>query len=239
MSRVIIGIQARSTSKRFPNKIFQKVGKKNILEHVVDAAISSSLYLNNWSSQKLLVDVAVVVPYDDPKLDLIKQSCRNAQVVEGPEDDVLARYMKLAELKTPDYICRLTADCPLLPAFLISKLITIAIMNEYDYLSNVDARCRTAIDGYDCEVISNRALTYAHLNARSSSDREHVTSLLRLNPPGWISHGIVLGHLDFSNKKLSADTPEDLHRIRLHYEIVEEKVNKAIKIFGKKSVHRY
>ena len=31
-----IVIQARSGSKRFPNKIFYKIGNKSILEHVID-----------------------------------------------------------------------------------------------------------------------------------------------------------------------------------------------------------
>jgi len=45
---VVIGIQARSTSTRLPGKIFEMVGNKKALEHVIDKAKSAKDYIQRF-----------------------------------------------------------------------------------------------------------------------------------------------------------------------------------------------
>lgn len=236
MTRVTIGIQARSGSKRFPNKIEKLIGHKTMLHHVMESCFKSAIYLNNWNSKKIVVEVVLLVPYGDP---IISQTSKEITIVEGPEDDVLSRYLVLMKKSPVDYLCRITADCPMVPHFMISKLITLAVMNEYDYVSNVDEQCRTVPDGYDCEVISRRGMDFLDKAATNKEDREHVTTYMRSNPPLWANLGTIVGHLDQSHIKISADTEEDFKRIESEIDKVEKKRSKAISRFGKRQVHSF
>lgn len=234
---VVIGIQARSTSTRFPRKVFETIDGKPILKHVIDACDRAAFYMNNHTHKtKVLVKVALAVPSGDEIVPAFK---KKAIIVEGPEQDVLARYGLLADKTGADYIVRVTADCPLIPPYLITKHIKVATINGYDYVSNVDEKCRTSIDGVDCEVISRRLLDYMLENATEPQDREHVTTYARSHTPEWARVGHVVGHLDQSNLKLSVDTIEDLERVRAAYDRVKMAIDMAEKLHGKTSVHRF
>lgn len=237
ITNITIGIQARSTSSRFPKKVFERIGSKTMLNHVIDACFGSSIYLNRWADRNgFYVNVALCIPHDD---EIKKSYSGDAAIVEGPEHDVLARYMALAQRYNSDYVVRVTADCPLIPAFLITKHINVAIAGEYDYVSNVDEKCRTAADGFDCEVISKKLLKYAHENASDPKDREHVTTYMRKSPPTWAKRGMIINFMDLSAYKLSVDTPEDLERVRAEYQKIDSAIKTAGEIYDSKNIHRF
>ena len=236
-NKVLIAIQARSTSKRFPRKSFAMLGGKTILQHVIDSCNKSAIYLNKYSAKHgLLVETAVLCPEGD---DIAEEFKGKVLIHEGPENDVLTRYVQAAKKFSADIIVRITADCPLIPSYLITKHINAAIQNQHDYLSNIDERIRTAFDGIDCEVISKRALLWLDSSAKSTYDREHVTPLIRQSPPQWASIGHVVGYLDLSDLKLSVDTPEDLDRVAKHYDKIKTAIDTAEKLFGRNCVHRF
>jgi spore coat polysaccharide biosynthesis protein SpsF len=240
-TKVSIGIQARSTSKRFPNKVFQMIGNRMVIEHVIDSAKNCADYINRYAfSNRVSCDVFVLIPKGDP----IKQALRMDSdfIIEGDENDVLSRYLHLARSEESDFLVRITADCPLIPPFLIFKCINAAVKNGFDYFSNVGdfpETIRTSIDGHDVEVISKHALDYLQKVA-TERDREHVTGLLRADVvPAHIRRGILIGHNDFSGIKLSIDTEEDLERVKVEFEKIQEKVDKAKSKYGKHAVHRF
>jgi spore coat polysaccharide biosynthesis protein SpsF len=237
IKHVVIGIQARSSSRRFPRKVYELIDGKPMLRHVIDAADKASFYLNRYTYQsKIRVSYAVLCPYKD---EIIKSFGSRAMVIEGPEDDVLTRYKIMADRLQADYIVRITSDCPLLPPFLITKHIKIASANQYDYCSNVDPKVRTAIDGYDVEVMSKRALDWADQNASDPTHREHVTSILRTNQiPSEFKTGHILGFLNQSHIKLSVDTPDDLEHVRIEHERTKSAHEKAEALSGSQNVHK-
>lgn len=234
-TRVVIGIQARSTSQRLPGKVTEMLGDRSVLDHVLHACNQSAEYVNRNGRNGAIVKTALCVPSGDP-ISEMQWPC--SQVVMGPEHDVLTRYMRIFQWCEADYIVRITADCPLIPSFVITKHITCALMNDYDYVSNVDENCRTAADGMDCEVISRRLIKYADENAKSLRDREHVTTFIRSNPPSWIRRGMIINFLDLSNLKLSVDTQEDLDRVRAEHLKIEKALKYAEGVYGKQNVHR-
>jgi spore coat polysaccharide biosynthesis protein SpsF len=231
MQTVLIAIQARSGSQRLPKKAFELIGGRRMLDHVIDAAKSARQYVSRWNC--LQADVAVLTPRGDPIADAFKGRCL---IFQGSEPDVLSRYYEAG--KTYNYVVRLTGDCPLIPDFVITKLIKNALTNSYDYVSNVEESYRTAIDGHDCEVISARLLEWLHYSALEASDREHVTTLARREPPEWAKHGFVINYHDHSGLKFSVDTPDDLARVRDEYDTREQKQLAAERRFGKWAVHR-
>lgn len=233
---VTIGIQARSTSTRFPGKVFQMIGDEMLLQHVINRAKGSARYINNETHRNgILVTVCLLIPKGDEIGRLFKEK---ALVIEGDETDVLSRYLRMADRMKSDFIVRLTGDCPLIPSSLISKHIRIAIKNDYDYFSNVDESCRTAPDGHDVEVFSRRVLDHLNFSAKGI-DREHVTTLIRREKPEWAKVGHLVNEIDLSSLKISVDTPEDLERVRRAWLEPETKVKTAIEKSGKSQTHRY
>jgi len=71
---ICIGIQARSTSKRLPNKALQMVGDKPLLQHVIDACKKSALYMNRHQTREV-VQVAVLTPKATPLCKLSGERC--------------------------------------------------------------------------------------------------------------------------------------------------------------------
>lgn len=241
MISVAIGIQARSTSTRYPNKVKETIGTKSVIQHVIDAAKNCADYINRYSFRNnIQATVFVLIPENDSLKDFIKEP---GLVIEGNEHDVLSRYFLLQEKVKSDYMVRLTADCPLVPPFIIFKCVNTAIKNSFDYFSNtgdIDADFRTSIDGHDVEVLSAKALTWLNENAKDKSDREHVTSFIRrADAPNYFKKGILIGHNDLSHVKLSLDDKNDFEAILKEYDKLESKIKLAESIYGKKSVHRY
>lgn len=237
IKNVLIGIQARSTSERLPRKVFEKIGSKRLLDHVIDACQSAASYSNRFTNKKnFSVQVAVLCPDQDPIEQAFRGQC---EVMTGPELDVLSRYYYAATKVGADYVCRITGDCPLIPPYVISKHISIAIVGGYDYVSNVDEACRLSLDGIDCEVLSMSMLEWLFEHARDPYDREHVTTLARKAPPEWAAKAFTASYFNNSGIKLSVDTKEDLERVRKEYDAVGKALIAAEKIYGRQCIHRF
>lgn len=239
VTTVCIGIQARSTSTRFPRKAFESIGGIPLLSHVIEACRSSAVHLNRYAYKSgMSIQVALLIPHGDE----IGPAFRHHKVliIDGDDADVLSRYKKMEQRMDADYIVRVTGDCPLIPPFLISKAITTATKNQLDYCSNVDENLRTAIDGFDVEVLSKRALVWLNENAKEPKDREHVTTFIRSGQaPKDFKFGHLIGPVDLSNMKLSVDTLEDLERVRAQYDRITQARAKAESLHGQGSLHRY
>lgn len=234
--RVLIGIQARSTSQRFPRKVFEKIGNQTMLQHVTTHCKRAADYLNKGINTPLDAQVVLLVPEGD---EIVTRAERlGVEVLEGPEDDVLTRYASAARAKKADFVVRITADCPLIPPFLISKHVMLAVEKGYDYLSNVFEEMRTAPDGFDCEVLSAQLMAYLDQYAVTKEYREHVTLMVRREPPRSSKIGCVVSYLDLSGVKLSVDTPEDLERVRAQHAHVQKCNKEAHERFGRFNVHR-
>ncbi len=229
---VLIGIQARSGSSRLPRKAFELIGGKMMLDHVIESCRKAADYVAK--REKIATRVVVLTPEGDP---IAKAFSGRCDIVHGPSHDVLARYLVALDRFSPDVMIRITGDCPLIPSYVISRVIALAVQNDYDYIGNGDERFRTSIDGTDCEAISARLLAEAAQQATDPYDREHVTSWIRKSPPEWAKIGAVLNYFDHSDLKLSVDTPDDLARVRVAYDLAADKYHQAIRCFGQRQVH--
>lgn len=213
---VVIGVQARSTSKRFPNKISQKIAGRTMLEWVLSSCENAVRYLkNDCKSLNAEVQMALLMPKGDPVATVYRG---HLTIIEGDENDVLSRYVTLAKGLGAHGVVRITADCPLIPTHLIAKHVKSFLIKERDYTTNV--LVRSYKEGFDTEVISARLLQWLDENAKGV-DREHVTSLVGPGKPfpfkdayGKPSVCHILNQFNESEERTSIDTPEDLEKIR-------------------------
>lgn len=225
MIKIMIGVQARSTSTRLPNKSMALIDTQSVCDHVLTACLSAAEYISKQKSKvQLHAHVVLLVPKGDQLKDLFADK---VDVLEGPEDDVLSRYMLAVDKYEPDYVVRVTGDCSLIAAPVISKHVFSATFDHLDYCCNVMDDCRTYVDGYDVEVVSAKLMRWTDENANTTADREHVTTRIRSARPGWAKFGAVIGYIDLSDIKLSVDTTDDLEKVRANKRAVNEKLNIA------------
>jgi Spore coat polysaccharide biosynthesis protein F, CMP-KDO synthetase homolog len=214
MPKVLIGVQARSDSKRLPGKAHLSIGNKTILQWVLDNCNQAIRYLTQSAQRdhmELQVSLALLVPHNDSIAKLYTPLVR---VIEGDHDDVLGRYVEAQKVFQADYIVRVTADCLKLPSYIISKHARSAVLKERDYTTNT--HYRTFKEGWDCEVISKRLLHWLDENAKSAHDREHVTTLIAADQPfpfvdmeGKKNICHIINSEDESLIKTSIDTEEE------------------------------
>ena len=167
----IIGItQARIGSSRLPRKVLLTINDKTLLEYHLERASKSQL-VNKW----------IVATTDEPDSDLICSIAEklNIESFKGSLNDVLDRFYQSVKNQNPDYVVRVTADCPLIDAELIDEVVQFCLDNKLDYYSNTLQEVYP--DGLDVEVFSFKVLEQAWQKAVSKADREHVTPYIRRN----------------------------------------------------------
>ena len=220
----MIGVQARSNSARLPDKIHLKIDGKTVLQHVVDNCQDAADFLNrNQNKFDCHVCLNVLVPYGDKVEREFK--CRNGQrIMAWPdldENDVLSRYVRAARLEQADFIVRVTADCVLLPSFLISRHIKTALIRGCDYTSNV--AIRTFMEGMDCEVLSIGLLDLMDRTIKGSG-REHIANgVVAAQFYRKFTKCHIFENLDLSKFKTSIDTEEDYQQAKALLESLREK----------------
>jgi len=143
----------------------------------------------------------------------------------------LERFYLTALPESPEWVVRLTSDCPLIDPFEIDRVIQFAITNDLDYVSNTLQP--TFPDGMDTEVFRFTALKRALKEAKLTSELEHVTPYIWKNSTykggKLFTSDCVMNDEDFSGVRLTVDTQED-------FEVIE----KLVELLGTdKSWHEY
>jgi spore coat polysaccharide biosynthesis protein SpsF len=139
-------------------------------------------------------------------LDTISQ-----EVVRGPLNDVLSRFLMVLDIYNPPYFVRITGDCPLVMTNLLDSMISEFESSSLDYLSN--ALNPSFPDGLDIEIVKTSALRRLDLMQLSEPEREHVTLGLYSRPTDFTLKNYNYP-LDLSRERWTVDYPEDLEFIR-------------------------
>lgn len=160
--KTIIIIQARMGSSRLPGKILKELGNSVVLDYVVSRC-----------RRIKKTDEVIVATSTLPQDDAVEQWClnNNVQYFRGSEDDVLARYYECALQFHPDYVIRVTADCPFVDFELADDIIAEMERNPADIALLSGSLPR----GLASEMISFSALEYIYKNGHEPRHREHVT----------------------------------------------------------------
>jgi len=204
--RVVAIIQARSTSKRLPNKALKKLGDKLVIQRVVDRVKAVNLL-----DSKLITEIVVATPVGDP---IIAWCAKNkVKYFQGSKNDVLSRYYECAKLYRADWILRITGDCPLLEPLMVYGLLKTKPRRDYNALPY--NRCCIP-GGWDAELFSFEKLEEAHRKT-PKKDREHVTKQMRSKFEDYLDVSLTF---DFSKIKLDLDTNNDLRRLEEYVKLL-------------------
>lgn len=205
--KVIAVTQARSGSTRLPNKVLLKIEDKTLLQIHIDRI-----------KQAKQVDAIIIATTIEKADDVIASLANSLDVMyhRGSENDVLDRFYQTVKDIQPDYIVRLTSDCPLIDPMLLDEVIAKAKEEDLDYYANVIEEQYP--DGQDIEVIKFSALEKAWKEASLKSDREHVTPYIRNNSTYkggslFKSNNHDLDY-NYNHVRLTVDEPKDLEVIK-------------------------
>ena len=203
-------IQARCGSTRLPNKVLKDLCGKPALQRMIERVQLS----------KQIDEVMVVTSIEKNNLPILKLCSEiGIRVGIGSEDDVLDRFYQTAKLLKPEYVIRLTADCPCFDAGLLD--LALNTMDE-----DADYRGMTSesfADGLDLEVIKYSALEKSWREAEHSFEREHVTQYIVRHPELFKLQNFESPIGYFGNHRWTVDEPED-------FEVVEQVYNHFLEI---------
>ena len=193
--KILAITQARYGSTRLPAKILKEVGGETLLEIHLKRILQSKMI----SKLKIATTDEEGASYITAIADKL-----GVEYHKGSVDDVLDRFYQTALPEHPDYVVRLTSDCPLIDPEIIDKVVETCIDGDYDYASNT--LIPTYPDGMDVEAFKFSALERAWKEARLQSEHEHVTPYIK-------KHSTVMGENLFKSFNVSAEKDRSELRI--------------------------
>lgn len=209
-------VQARMSSSRLPGKSLAQIAGRPSLALLL-ARLRRAETLDR-------IVVATSEGADDDPVAAVAAGA-GAEVVRGPLDDVLARFVLAAEGHDGPVV-RITADCPLAdPALVDAVAGALAAAPSAAYASNVEPR--SFPKGLDVEALNAAALRELDAEVTDPELREHVTLAVRRDPERWPRVAITSGRDDLADLRWTVDTAEDLERVRALAEAAGERVEEA------------
>lgn len=196
-------------SSRLPGKVLRELGGTSVLDYVV----SRCKQIRGVSN--------VVVATTTLKMDdIIENWCHENDIncFRGSSENVLERYVECATLYKPDYIIRVTSDCPFLDIEMASETIELMTLSRKDILKIEGVLPR----GLVTELISYDALLRVYEMASMDRHFEHVTYYAHENKNQftWLSYSAPK-FLQHPELRITLDTNEDytlLSTIAQHFD---------------------
>ena len=203
--RFLAIIQARCGSSRLPSKVLKDLCGKTALECVIER-VQKSKYIDE-------VMVATTLNKEDISI-VSLVSGMGIRVFAGNSLDVLDRYYQAAKLIQPEYVVRITADCPVFDAKILDDAIE-KLEQETDYMA---ALSETLADGLDLEIVRFSVLKEIWGKAQLASEREHVTLYIKNHREQFHvqDYQSTIGNLH--KERWTIDEPEDYLFIKTIFE---------------------
>jgi spore coat polysaccharide biosynthesis protein SpsF len=199
--KVIIVTQARIGSTRLPGKVLKEIDGISILGMHLKRIKKSTCYSN----------IIVATTYEDGAEKIISIATNEiVQVFQGDLNDVLKRFYESVKEAMPDYIVRVTSDCPLIDASVIDECVNLCISKQATYICTSE----TYPDGLDVEVFPFSLLREANEKAAKNYEREHVTPWIREYAK---SQGTYFEHTCnplYTNVRMTVDEISDFEAIQ-------------------------
>lgn len=206
MSRIAAIIQARLGSTRLPLKSLVCLSGKPVIDWVT-GRLAKSRRLD-----------AIVAAVPDTPLDKALAAHLRGQgimCVEGPENDVLARFVLAADRIGADVVVRVCADNPLIWAPAIDSLVEFYETTGCDYAWNHIPRDNLWPDGLGAEIIGANLLRRLARDAALPSQREHCLNYIWDNADQFRMETFdpAENWLRRPDVKLDMDSPADYARL--------------------------
>jgi spore coat polysaccharide biosynthesis protein SpsF len=195
-------VQARSSSRRLPDKVLLELAGKPMLAYTVERLRRSRAVRD--------VVLATSDRADDDRVAALGERL-GVDVMRGALDDVLGRFLAAAKAAGADAVVRISGDSPLIDPQLVDRVVARFAADACDLATNVFPR--SFPKGQSVEVVTMNALERAARETADPEDREHVTRFFYRNADRFEIRNVASPR-DLSHVQLSVDTPEDLALVR-------------------------
>lgn len=197
MTQVTAVIQARTGSTRYPGKVLRPIAGIPMIEHII----------NRLQQVSEFDRIVVAIPdkqAEEPLAAIALQS--GADLIRGPEEDVLQRFILAGENFGANNILRICGDSPLTDLALVRSLIHRHLAKKADYTCPADP----VPLGTGAEVVRLSALKEAHENSDRPAHREHVTTYFHDHPESFAVEKVAPpSYLRGKSFRLTVDTEDD------------------------------
>ena len=198
---MVVFIQARSNSKRFPNKVLKEIYDHPMILHVVNRVKKSKF-------MKKVIVATSKKKSDDKLVGMLKKNKIN--FFRGELNNVASRFLELAKRKKLKYFMRVSGDSPLIDPKIIDRASIIKKkFKNADIITNVFPRSYPK--GMSVEIIKVSTLRN-NIEKMKKNDLEHVTKYFYRNYKKFN----IINFKNISDKKtmkFSIDTKNDLKKI--------------------------
>ena len=201
--RVVAVVQARMGSHRFPGKVMEKLGGFPILELILRRV-----------RRAVTVTEVVLGTTERSEDEVLCQVARSLQlsVVQGPEQDVLARFGLATRLLSAEVVVRIGGDNPFVAPEEVDRVVEHHLRTGADYSFNhIPALENGYPDGLGAEVVDRAVLERLDRICTEPAHREHVTAYIWDHPEEFHIEVVsappsIVG----PDIKLDVDEPRDL-----------------------------
>ena len=194
---MLVIVQARTSSKRFKNKILYSFYGKPLIQHVIEKI---------KKSKKVEIIVSTSRNKEDDKLVKFLKD-KKIKYYRGSLNNVAKRLYETAIFEKKDFFLRISGDSPLIDLKLINKISDIFKKNRnFDLVTNIFPR--TFPSGQSVEIIKTKTLG-DNLKFFSKLDKEHVTRYFYKNYSKFKIKNFI-NKKQTNIKKLSIDTRKEL-----------------------------
>lgn len=189
-------IACRLKSNRLPEKALLKIGDLTSVEY----CIKNCLKFENVNQTILATST---VEQDAPLADYTYQP--NVQFFRGHPDDVIQRYLGVAEKYNLDVIIRVTADMP----FVSNEICQLLLRSHFETGADYTV-ARDAAVGTNLEIINVAALRYVKQFFPLADYSEYMTWYFQNNAGHFKLNFVDLPAALIRNYRLTLDYQEDL-----------------------------
>lgn len=205
-------IQARTGSKRLPNKVIKTILGRPILYWVIDKVKKIE------NIDKIIV-ATTTLEEDNIIEEIVKKYDDEIIIYRGSVENVLDRYYKAALCNNLEIILRVTSDDPLIDPRVGSCVIDNLLENNADYSSN--NIIKTYPLGMDLECFTFNALKEAWTNSKEDYQKQHVTKYIYENKNKFnISY--VYNEKDYSHYRWTIDEEADFMFVNEIYKRIKK-----------------
>ncbi len=171
MRKILIVVQARMSSSRFPEKVLKPILGKTLLFRMVER-----LKMVKTPAQ---IVIATSTESSDDAIE-IETKNMGAPCFRGNLNDLLDRHYQAAVQFEADVVLKIPSDCPLIDPSVVDRGLGLFFEKNLDFLSNLHPA--TYPDGNDVEIMTFDCLQKAWREATRPLEREHTTPYIWENP---------------------------------------------------------
>jgi spore coat polysaccharide biosynthesis protein SpsF len=204
-------IEARTESRRLPNKVLKKFQNKTVLEHII-------LRCKRVEKNNKII-IATTIKESDLEIEKIAKN-NKVLLFRGSENDVMGRVLNAAVINDIDVIIEITGDNPLVDPKMIDEVITefLKYRGKYEYYAN-DINKNIPI-GLNVRLFTTKFLSKIEKLTDHPVDREHVVNYVmqrkQLFKIKEVKSKINLNK--YKKYRLTMDTIEDYELINKIYD---------------------